>query len=87
MDLQSSLQTKYIGNSYSLQEFYLYKDVSGADFYVDAVYIGKTPTTDDENGKELDSSFNFGLPLFNVKPNCCSEVESDYILIFFRIFL
>ncbi|XP_035847175.1 fibrocystin-L-like [Sander lucioperca] len=49
MDLQSSLQTEYIGNSYSLLEFYLYKDVSGADFYVDAVYIGKTPTTDDEN--------------------------------------
>ncbi|XP_039677098.1 fibrocystin-L-like [Perca fluviatilis] len=49
MDLQSSLQTEYIGSSYSLQEFYLYKDVSGADFYVDAVYIGKTPTTVDEN--------------------------------------
>ncbi|XP_034748677.1 fibrocystin-L-like [Etheostoma cragini] len=48
MDLQSSLQTEFIGSSYSLQEFYLYKDNSGADFYVDAVYIGKTPTTDDE---------------------------------------
>uniref|UniRef100_A0A8C4EZ61 PKHD1 like 1, tandem duplicate 2 n=1 Tax=Dicentrarchus labrax TaxID=13489 RepID=A0A8C4EZ61_DICLA len=44
MDLQSSLQTEYIGSKYSLLELYLYKDESG-DFYVDAVYIGKTPTT------------------------------------------
>uniref|UniRef100_A0A8D0AIF4 PKHD1 like 1 n=1 Tax=Sander lucioperca TaxID=283035 RepID=A0A8D0AIF4_SANLU len=80
MDLQSSLQTEYIGNSYSLLEFYLYKDVSGADFYVDAVYIGKTPTTDDENGKELDSSFDFGLPLFNVKPNCSTSTASQITL-------
>ncbi|XP_040908783.1 LOW QUALITY PROTEIN: PKHD1 like 1, tandem duplicate 1 [Toxotes jaculatrix] len=49
MDLQSSLQTEYIGSRYSLLELYLYKDVSGADFYVDAVHIGKRPTTSDEN--------------------------------------
>ncbi|XP_039978517.1 PKHD1 like 1, tandem duplicate 1 [Xiphias gladius] len=49
MDLQSSLQTEYIGSGYSLLEFYLYKDVSGADFYVDAVHIGKRATTSDEN--------------------------------------
>lgn len=56
MDLQSSLQTEYIGSGYSLLEFYLYKDVSGADFYVDAVHIGKRATTSDENGTQLDSS-------------------------------
>ncbi|XP_033493349.2 PKHD1 like 1, tandem duplicate 1 [Epinephelus lanceolatus] len=49
MDLQSSLQTEYIGSEYSLHEFYLYKDISGEDFYVDAVHIGKRPTTVDEN--------------------------------------
>lgn len=63
MDMQSSLQTEYIGSKYTLLEFYLYKDDSGADFYVDAVHIGKTPTTNDENGTQLDSSFDFGLPL------------------------
>ncbi|KAK9526506.1 hypothetical protein VZT92_015203 [Zoarces viviparus] len=47
MDLQSSLQTEYIGSKYDLQEFYLYKD--GGDFYVDAVHIGKYPATNDEN--------------------------------------
>ncbi|XP_044027924.1 LOW QUALITY PROTEIN: PKHD1 like 1, tandem duplicate 1 [Siniperca chuatsi] len=49
MDLQSSLQTEYIGSKYSLLEFYLYKDASGADFYVDTIHIGKRPTTSDEN--------------------------------------
>ncbi|XP_042362122.1 fibrocystin-L-like [Plectropomus leopardus] len=50
MDLQNSLQTEYIGSNYNLYQFYLYKDESGEDFYVDAVHIGKTPTTIDENG-------------------------------------
>lgn len=50
MDLQSALQTAYVGSKYSLQELYLYGDASAADFYVDAVYIGKSPTTQDENG-------------------------------------
>ncbi|XP_059206673.1 fibrocystin-L-like isoform X1 [Centropristis striata] len=49
MDMQSSLQTEYIGSQYSLKEFHLYKDESGADFYVDAVHIGKNPTTMDVN--------------------------------------
>ncbi|XP_038580507.1 PKHD1 like 1, tandem duplicate 1 [Micropterus salmoides] len=53
MDLQSSLQTQYIGNKYNLLEFYLYKDASGADFYVDAIYIGKSPTTINENAIPL----------------------------------
>ncbi|XP_054461971.1 PKHD1 like 1, tandem duplicate 1 [Anoplopoma fimbria] len=47
MDLQSSLQTDFIGSRYNLQEFYLYKD--GGDFYVDAIHIGKHPTTTNEN--------------------------------------
>lgn len=59
MDLLSSLQTEYIGSKYSLQEFYLYKDESGADFFVDAIHIGKRATTMVENGKQLDSSFYF----------------------------
>lgn len=59
MDMQSSLQTDYIGSRYNLLEFYLYKDVSGEDFYVDAVHIGKRPTTTDEHGTQLDSSFDF----------------------------
>uniref|UniRef100_A0A3Q3K5H6 Polycystic kidney and hepatic disease 1 (autosomal recessive)-like 1 n=1 Tax=Monopterus albus TaxID=43700 RepID=A0A3Q3K5H6_MONAL len=49
MDLLSSLQTDYIGSKYSLLELYLYKDASGADFYVDVVHIGKKSTTADEN--------------------------------------
>ncbi|XP_062266639.1 PKHD1 like 1, tandem duplicate 1 [Platichthys flesus] len=49
MDLLSSVQTEYIGSRYNLLELYLYQDVSGSDFYVDAVHIGKTPTTRDEN--------------------------------------
>ncbi|TNN42134.1 Fibrocystin-L [Liparis tanakae] len=51
MDLESSLQTDYVGSDYALQEFYLYKD--GGDFYVDAVHIGKQPTANDENGVSL----------------------------------
>ncbi|XP_029299003.1 LOW QUALITY PROTEIN: PKHD1 like 1, tandem duplicate 1 [Cottoperca gobio] len=49
LDLESSLQNDYIGSRYTLQMFYLYKDVSGADFYVDAVHIGKRATTNEEN--------------------------------------
>ncbi|KAI3358131.1 hypothetical protein L3Q82_003134 [Scortum barcoo] len=49
IDMQSALQTEYIGSQYNLLEFYLYKDGSGEDFYVDAVYIGQRPTTTDEN--------------------------------------
>lgn len=56
MDMQSSLQTDYVGSSYSLLEVYLYKDDSDADFYVDVVYIGKMPTTMDNNGKSLGST-------------------------------
>lgn len=56
MDLESSLQTDYFGSTYNLLEFYLYKDESGADFYVDAVHIGKAPTTNDEYGTQLDRS-------------------------------
>ncbi|TKS89105.1 Fibrocystin-L Polycystic kidney and hepatic disease 1-like protein 1 [Collichthys lucidus] len=53
MDLQSSLQTDYFGSTYNLLEFYLYKDESGADYYVDAVHIGKAPTTNAENAVPL----------------------------------
>lgn len=53
IDLKGSLQSAYTGGQFNLQEFYLYKDASGADFYVDAVYIGKTRTTVDENGTLL----------------------------------
>uniref|UniRef100_A0A3Q3JRM8 Polycystic kidney and hepatic disease 1 (autosomal recessive)-like 1 n=1 Tax=Monopterus albus TaxID=43700 RepID=A0A3Q3JRM8_MONAL len=53
MDLLSSLQTDYIGSKYSLLELYLYKDASGADFYVDVVHIGKKSTTADENGTQF----------------------------------
>uniref|UniRef100_A0A3B4U1D6 PKHD1 like 1, tandem duplicate 2 n=1 Tax=Seriola dumerili TaxID=41447 RepID=A0A3B4U1D6_SERDU len=49
VNLQSSLQAEYVGSGYELLEFYLYKDATGADFYVDAVHIGKRPTTSDEN--------------------------------------
>ncbi|XP_075907773.1 fibrocystin-L-like [Nelusetta ayraudi] len=49
MDMQSSLQMVYIGSSYKLLEVYLYKDDSGADFYVDVVYMGKMATTMDSN--------------------------------------
>ncbi|XP_030597029.1 PKHD1 like 1, tandem duplicate 1 [Archocentrus centrarchus] len=49
MNLQTSLQTQYIGSRYTLLEFYLYRDASGEDFYVDAVRIGRTSTAIDEN--------------------------------------
>lgn len=57
MNLRSSLQTQYIGSRYSLLEFYLYKDTSGEDFYIDVVHIGKMATAIDENGTELDSTY------------------------------
>lgn len=50
MDLQSALQSAFIGSSYRLQELLLYGDGSGTDYYVDAVHIGKTPTTVEEHG-------------------------------------
>ncbi|KAF7655004.1 hypothetical protein LDENG_00062160 [Lucifuga dentata] len=49
MDMLSSLQTDFIGSNYEVLEIYLYKDDSGEDFYVDAIHIGKTATTIDEN--------------------------------------
>lgn len=48
----SLLQAEYIGTMYKLQEIYLYKDDSGTEFYVDAIYIGQNPTTYDVNGME-----------------------------------
>uniref|UniRef100_A0A8D3BAM2 PKHD1 like 1, tandem duplicate 2 n=1 Tax=Scophthalmus maximus TaxID=52904 RepID=A0A8D3BAM2_SCOMX len=53
MDLLSSVQTQFLGSKYSLLELYLHKDASGGDFYVDAVHIGKSPTTRDENDVPL----------------------------------
>ncbi|KAK5854666.1 hypothetical protein PBY51_004842 [Eleginops maclovinus] len=49
MDMESSLQNDYTGGKYTLLEVYLYKDASGADFYVDAVHIGESATTMEEN--------------------------------------
>lgn len=51
MDMKSSLQTVFVGSSYKLLNVYLYKNDSGADFYVDVVYIGKMPTTFETDGK------------------------------------
>ncbi|XP_058475058.1 PKHD1 like 1, tandem duplicate 1 [Solea solea] len=53
MDMKSSLQTLYTGTKYKLLEFYLYKDVSGEDFFVDAIHIGNAATTYDENALPL----------------------------------
>ncbi|KAG7233115.1 hypothetical protein INR49_007468 [Caranx melampygus] len=53
LDLQSLLQTDYIGSGYELLELYLYRDASGDDFYVDAVHIGKRATTSDERAVPL----------------------------------
>ncbi|XP_068603731.1 PKHD1 like 1, tandem duplicate 1 [Brachionichthys hirsutus] len=55
MDLQSSLQTFFVGSKYRLLEFYLYK-YENKDFYVDAAYFGKNPTTGDENGSQSELS-------------------------------
>lgn len=52
MDLEESLQAQYLGTAHSLTEFYLYKDPSGEDFYVDAVHIGKLFTTVNVNGTQ-----------------------------------
>ncbi|XP_054620387.1 fibrocystin-L-like isoform X2 [Dunckerocampus dactyliophorus] len=49
VDLQTSLQTAHIGSEHTLLEVYLYKGNSGEDFYVDAVHIGKNPTTVEEH--------------------------------------
>uniref|UniRef100_A0AAQ5X4Y6 Polycystic kidney and hepatic disease 1 (autosomal recessive)-like 1 n=1 Tax=Amphiprion ocellaris TaxID=80972 RepID=A0AAQ5X4Y6_AMPOC len=53
LDLQSSLQVEFFGSRYSLLELHLHRDDSGEDFYVDAVYIGKTATTRDVNAAAL----------------------------------
>ena len=62
MDMESSLQNDYIGGKYTLLEVYLYKDASGADFYVDAIHIGESATTMEENGTKHDCSFDFRCP-------------------------
>ncbi|XP_043994771.1 fibrocystin-L-like isoform X2 [Gambusia affinis] len=49
VDLQSALQTAVVGSRFLLQELLLYRDASAADYYVDTVHIGKTPTAMDEN--------------------------------------
>uniref|UniRef100_A0A8D3DR72 PKHD1 like 1, tandem duplicate 2 n=1 Tax=Scophthalmus maximus TaxID=52904 RepID=A0A8D3DR72_SCOMX len=64
MDLLSSVQTQFLGSKYSLLELYLHKDASGGDFYVDAVHIGKSPTTRDENGTQLEHSLSFLILFF-----------------------
>ncbi|XP_061682368.1 PKHD1 like 1, tandem duplicate 1 [Syngnathoides biaculeatus] len=48
VDLQTSLETDYIGSDYTVEEIYLDTDDSGEDFYVDAVHIGKKRTTPEE---------------------------------------
>uniref|UniRef100_A0A3B5MPL0 G8 domain-containing protein n=1 Tax=Xiphophorus couchianus TaxID=32473 RepID=A0A3B5MPL0_9TELE len=48
VDLQSVLQTAVDGSRFLLQELLLYRDAYAADYYVDAVHIGKTPTAVDE---------------------------------------
>uniref|UniRef100_UPI0037E8D1AF fibrocystin-L-like n=1 Tax=Semicossyphus pulcher TaxID=241346 RepID=UPI0037E8D1AF len=49
MDLERSLKTEYAGSDFKLLEFHLYKEATGADYYVDAIHIGKNPTTINEN--------------------------------------
>lgn len=48
----SSVQSQFFGSKYNLLEIHLDRDDSGAEFYVDAVHIGKNPTTNDENGMD-----------------------------------
>ncbi|KAG7264284.1 hypothetical protein CRUP_026230 [Coryphaenoides rupestris] len=45
VDLLSPLQTASVGSGYELLHLYLYKAESQQDFYVDAVHLGKRPTT------------------------------------------
>ncbi|KAG5842965.1 hypothetical protein ANANG_G00183390 [Anguilla anguilla] len=45
VDLLTPLQTEYSGCCYNLLQFSLYRETSTQDFYVDAVYLGKRPTT------------------------------------------
>lgn len=44
IDLLDFLQTKYVGTSFSLQRISLQKSSECQPVYVDAVYIGQTPT-------------------------------------------
>ncbi|XP_041664378.1 fibrocystin-L-like [Cheilinus undulatus] len=53
MDLAESLRVEYTGNGFKLQEFYLYRDDSGADFYVDVTHLGKRAPTADMNAVPL----------------------------------
>lgn len=77
MDMQTALQTDYIGSQYSLLELYLYKDDSGADFYVDAVHIGKNPTTNNANGTQPDTRFGFGKSLNDIRLYSCFSAFAD----------
>ncbi|XP_017158739.1 PKHD1 like 1, tandem duplicate 1 [Poecilia reticulata] len=53
VDLQSAVQSAVGGSRVLLQELLLYRD---ADYYVDVVHIGKTPTAMDESGAGQTSS-------------------------------
>ncbi|CAJ1082786.1 fibrocystin-L-like [Xyrichtys novacula] len=53
IDLKMSLQGEYTGGKFSMQELRLYKKDSDVDFFMDALYIGKTPTTKNENAVPL----------------------------------
>ncbi|XP_057684607.1 fibrocystin-L-like [Corythoichthys intestinalis] len=48
INMKTSWPTNYEGSAFTIDEIYLYEDESGEDFYVDAVYIGRNPTTLDE---------------------------------------
>ncbi|KAM8882915.1 PKHD1 like 1, tandem duplicate 1 [Synchiropus picturatus] len=49
-DLSGFLQGAFIGSEHAVKEIHLYKDSSGADFYVDTVHIGNSPATYHANG-------------------------------------
>lgn len=84
MDLESSLQTQYTGSKFSLLELYLYR--SGADFYVDAVHIGKKATTPDENAVPHKrrpppfESFGFSFEAITVDKDTSAASQISYTI-------
>ncbi|XP_045717230.1 fibrocystin-L [Phyllostomus hastatus] len=72
IDLLDLIQTKYTGTSFSLQRISLQKASKSQSFYVDAVYIGQTPTTsvwDEMPKRRLPALANKGIFLKHFQVN------------------
>uniref|UniRef100_A0A3Q3X6F5 Uncharacterized protein n=1 Tax=Mola mola TaxID=94237 RepID=A0A3Q3X6F5_MOLML len=78
VDMLSSVQSQFFGSKYNLLEIHLDRDDSGAEFYVDAVHIGKVlhkrrPPPFESSGRSFD--------MFTVNKMTSNDSEISYTIV------